>query len=249
MVTVRRPLDGPMSKTWGTHAGPTSITIHETANTGRGANAAAHQRLQAGGNVRQASWQWQVDDREAVQSFRHNVRCWHAGSAEGAQRSIAVEICVNADGDYLKALANAAALVILIRSEEGDLPIFDHHHWTGKDCPTRLRAGSHGLTWAGFDALTEEDDMPTAEEIAKAVWKERLFVLNANEAQALVSNSEGEVVSAGSILQRSLVLGDQGVRAALAAGQGRLDARELADLIPTSIAREVADLLAERLKG
>ena len=36
------------------------ITIHETANTSKGANAETHGRLQANGNSRQASWHYTV---------------------------------------------------------------------------------------------------------------------------------------------------------------------------------------------
>ena len=38
----------------------TYIVVHETANTGKGANADAHGRLQANGNSRTASWHYTV---------------------------------------------------------------------------------------------------------------------------------------------------------------------------------------------
>ncbi|MGV3564217.1 MAG: N-acetylmuramoyl-L-alanine amidase family protein [Nocardioides sp.] len=128
------------------------ITIHETANTSRGANAAAHARLQSGGNVRVASWHWQVDDAEAVQSFPHSTVCWHAGTAAGNGQSVGIEICVNADGDYLAAVRNAATLTAQIMRDEA-IPlerVVDHNHWSGKNCPTLLRGGASGITWAGF---------------------------------------------------------------------------------------------------
>lgn len=55
------------------------ITVHETANTNKGANAQAHANLQSKGNSRTASWHYQVDDKEIIQSYPDNVRCWHAG--------------------------------------------------------------------------------------------------------------------------------------------------------------------------
>ena len=36
------------------------ITIHQTGNTSKGADAGAHARLQANGNSRQASWHYTV---------------------------------------------------------------------------------------------------------------------------------------------------------------------------------------------
>jgi len=38
-------------------------------NTNIGADADAHARLQINGNSRKASWHWQVDDQEAVQTI------------------------------------------------------------------------------------------------------------------------------------------------------------------------------------
>lgn len=127
----------------------TTITVHETANTSRGANANAHARLQAGGNSRQASWHWQVDDKEAVQSYEHGDRCWHASSR--ALDSIAIEICVNRDGDLAKAYANAIELIKWIMSEEGLKPnnVVQHYWWTKKNCPTNMRNG-RPMNWDNF---------------------------------------------------------------------------------------------------
>src|SRR5699024_1006731 len=130
------------------------ITIHETANRGRGANANSHARLQAGTNSRQASWHYQVDDKEIVQSFDDNVRCWHAG-AKANNESIAIEICVNSDGDYNKALDNAAALVAHLRKKH-DIPwnrVVSHNFWTGKNCPAIMLSRSG--QWDKFIAATD----------------------------------------------------------------------------------------------
>src|SRR5699024_6633876 len=76
-----------------------TITIHETDNTNKGADAIAHGKLQARGNPRQASWHYTVDDKQVVQSFEHSAQCWHAGDGrgQGNLNSIAIEICVNSD--------------------------------------------------------------------------------------------------------------------------------------------------------
>jgi len=133
-------------------------------NTTRGANAAAHANLQSRGNVRDASWHWQVDDHEAVQSFPDTVQCWHAGDGRGAGNlsSIAIEICVNADGDYPAAVRNAAELVRTLMADHHVAldHVVQHNRWSGKNCPTVLRAGSRGVTWAGFLDLVRTPAAP-----------------------------------------------------------------------------------------
>ena len=131
------------------------ITIHETANTSKGADADTHGRLQANGNSRQASWHYQVDDKQVVQSFDDKVQCWHAGSTKGNKESIGVEICVNSDSDFKKAVANAAELVkILMKRHSISVSnVVQHHHWSGKNCPTNLRNGSKGINWNDFKAM------------------------------------------------------------------------------------------------
>ena len=174
-MKIRQQLVASRAKTWGEGSARTSITVHETANTSRGANAAAHANLQSRGNVRQASWHYQVDDKEIVQSFPDTVKCWHAGSSTGAANSIAIEVCVNSDGDYDKALANAAWLVAHLREKYGlgRKDVKQHHDWTGKNCPTKLRASGR---WSEFRKATDpqEDDMPTAKEIVDELLSRRV---------------------------------------------------------------------------
>lgn len=87
------------------------ITCHETANERVGADAQAHADLQSNGGARQASWHVQVDDKQAIRSYPDTAQCWHAGKDEGNRNSLAVEICVNADGDYDAAFKLAAEVV------------------------------------------------------------------------------------------------------------------------------------------
>lgn len=151
-MVAKRFQAAPLTKTSG-HGNPgTTVTVHETANTSKGAGAAAHANLQTRSNVRQASWHWSVDDKEAVQSFHHNIRCWHAGTTAGNNNSIAVEICVNSDGDFTKTVSNAAELVADILREKGAgvSALRQHEDWSGKDCPNFLRDGSKGPTWDSF---------------------------------------------------------------------------------------------------
>lgn len=130
------------------------ITVHDTGNQAVGANASAHARLQANGNSRQASWHWQVDDREAIQSFPHEVSAFHCGDGRGNgnMHSIGVEICINSDGNYRKAVENGAKLVAKIMEQE-NIPlenIRQHWDWSRKNCPAQIRAGRDGINWNTF---------------------------------------------------------------------------------------------------
>lgn len=128
------------------------IAIHETDNNSYGASADAHSRLQANGNSRQASWHYQVDSKEIIQSFDDNIKCWHAGTGEGNNKAISIEICVNPDSDYATAVKKTAELVTHLMSKY-NIPksrVVQHNYFSGKNCPRHLRAGSRGITWTQF---------------------------------------------------------------------------------------------------
>lgn len=144
------------------------ITVHQTGNTSRGANAQAHANLQSNGNARNASWHYQVDDKQAIQSYPDTARCWHAGdgTGHGNQSSIAIEICVNSDGDYVKAVKNAASLVKKLQKKY-NIPngnIVQHNHWSGKNCPAQIRAGKDRINWTQFKGLVSGSK--TAKQVA-----------------------------------------------------------------------------------
>lgn len=154
MVKVIRQIVPPHVRRSKTSPGTSrilGIAVHETANTSRGAGAKAHANLQSNGNSRQASWHYQVDDTVAYQSFEDTDRCWHAGDGDRRNGShyIAIEICVNSDSNYEKALKNAQEL-IASKIHEHNLTIDDvkqHHYFSGKHCPAIMR--SRGL-WREF---------------------------------------------------------------------------------------------------
>src|SRR5690606_791457 len=162
-MKIKNQLVASRARTSGEGNPCTSITVHETGNTDPGANAQAHANLQSSGNVREASWHITVDDKRAIRSFPDTVKCWHAGDATGSGASIAVEICVNSDGNYQKALANAAGVVKQLREKHG-LPrsaVMQHKDWSVKDCPTNLLASGK---WAAFVASTAPSSGSNGEE-------------------------------------------------------------------------------------
>ncbi|EJV82524.1 S-layer homology domain-containing protein [Bacillus cereus] len=123
---------------------PKYITIHETDNYSVGANARNHAQYlysQATGTTdRSASWHFTVDDKEIYQHLPLNENAWHAGDgAEGTgnRESIAIEIAVNQDGDYNKAVENARKLAAYLMWEL-NIPLENvkkHQFWSGKNCP------------------------------------------------------------------------------------------------------------------
>lgn len=123
------------------------ITIHETGNTDAGADAEAHGKYLAGsaGEASLTSWHYTVDDHAIVQHLPDNETAYHAGDGAGGPgnaTSIGIEICVNSDGDFAQAKANAAALVRLLMAEHG-IPlanVVQHNRWNGKNCPAAIRA-------------------------------------------------------------------------------------------------------------
>lgn len=55
-------------------------------------------------------------------------------------KSIGIEICENADGNFEKAIENAQWLIRQLMQEQG-IPlsnIVPHKHWSGKECPRKL---------------------------------------------------------------------------------------------------------------
>ncbi|MDD3203952.1 MAG: N-acetylmuramoyl-L-alanine amidase [Pygmaiobacter massiliensis] len=131
------------------------VTIHETANTAPTANAKSHAVYmnQNGGKDREVSYHYVVDAQQAFHLVPDDEVAWHAGdgaSGKGNNETIAIEICVNAGGNFQQAVDNAAALAAQllyrrgVKSAEGR--IFEHHDFSSyqKNCPANLRAGVAG---------------------------------------------------------------------------------------------------------
>lgn len=136
----------------------TYITIHETGNFAKGADAAAHAAYlnSDGGERATVSWHYTVDDHSIYQHLPDGERAYHAGdggSGPGNATSIGIEICVNSEGDFEAAKANAASLVRLLMAKHGVSidHVVQHNYWNGKDCPKTIRATAGA--WEAFLAL------------------------------------------------------------------------------------------------
>jgi N-acetylmuramoyl-L-alanine amidase CwlA len=137
----------------GRQIAPVSITVHNTDNDSPRANAAAHARYVKGADAqrRKVSWHFTVDDASVFQHLPTSEKGWHAGNDAGNNTSVGVEICMNPELDVARTYDRAALLVaVLARRLAIQVPsgIFQHNHWTGKDCPVVLRHKTNG--WRDF---------------------------------------------------------------------------------------------------
>lgn len=128
------------------------ITIHQTGNEGKGANAINHAKYINNGSS--ATWHYTVDSNMIVQHFKDNVQCWHSGDGRGKgnTQSIGIELCINSDGDYIKTINNAIELVKHLMKKH-NIPISNvvqHNKWSGKNCPQLLRSSHKGFSWLHF---------------------------------------------------------------------------------------------------
>lgn len=124
---------------------PTFITIHNTGNPAKTANAKAHRTLlHRNASLATATWasyHFVVDDKEIYQLLPLNESGWHTGDGSGIKSgnrtSIGIEICENVDMDYKQAEENAIELIkhLMALYKIPLKNVVPHQHWSGKYCP------------------------------------------------------------------------------------------------------------------
>lgn len=134
---------------------PRYITIHNTANTNKGAGALGHARyLRGAGAGKQVSYHYAVDDGCIARILPDTENAWHAGDGgqgTGNRQSLAIEICENPESSLAAATDNAAELTAHLM-RDWNIPlenVVQHNRWSGKNCPRRLRAGEP-YDWTTF---------------------------------------------------------------------------------------------------
>lgn len=133
------------------------ITIHDTANPGKGADARAHAKYlkSRSAEERRVSVHAFVDDKRVVQTLPWDEVAYHTGTNEGNLTSIGIEICENVDGNRAIAEENAARLVAMLL-KKFNLPLSavrTHQSWMqygnkGKFCPHVILSRPNG--WKEF---------------------------------------------------------------------------------------------------
>lgn len=125
---------------------PKYITIHNTGNTGKGANALAHNKLMhnmAGKHPRDTShvsWHVAIDEDNIYIHIPFNETAWHCGDGNGPGNasSIGLEICMHSNQkNYMQAEENAIALCVHLMKHyklKGK-DVRPHQDWSGKYCP------------------------------------------------------------------------------------------------------------------
>lgn len=123
---------------------PKYITMHNTGNTSRGADAKAHASyLSSGASGQKVSWHYTVDDEVIYQHLSDTEQGWHAadGRGPGNSQSIGIEVCMFEGIDQARAEANAAVLVAQLMHRHG-IPLANvttHQHWyPNKYCPALI---------------------------------------------------------------------------------------------------------------
>jgi len=183
------------------------VTIHETDNTSAGANARGHATyLNTVGTT--VSWHYTVDDTETVQHLPENEDGFHAGdgSGNGNRNSIAIEICVNSDGNFPKAVARAIELAadICKRRHIPVAHVVQHNFWSGKNCPSRIRSGVP----FGWSTFLEQINLDTTGDAVYVIGESNKFYqydtewrVRANLAQSFQNGTvavfNGEIYAAG----------------------------------------------------
>lgn len=138
------------------------ITVHNTSNHSKRADALAHANLLRNSwKYNYVSWHYVIDENYVVRCVPENEVAWCAGDGrgDGNYKTINIEICDNVDGDIRKATDNAVELCADILRRNGisiaNSFLFQHNHWTGKDCPHDIRR-NNPYSWSYFVNKVQE---------------------------------------------------------------------------------------------
>ena len=154
---------------------PKYIVIHDTGNTGKGANANAHFKYFNGGD-RNSSADFFVDDTQVLQvNDYYTYYTWHCGDGKGKYgitnaNSVGIEICINSDGDYNKAFNKTIELTKYLMKEL-NIPaerVVRHYDASCKTCPITMSKNNWQL-WTKFkEALTVQKELTSINDI---IWE------------------------------------------------------------------------------
>lgn len=141
------------------------IVVHDTGNTGKGADVNAHFNFFNGAD-RQSSADYFVDDHSIGQFVEDWNYSWHCGDGKGKygitnSNSIGIEICINSDGNYVQAVKNTAELVRFLMDKYNiDINhVARHYDASRKSCPNQIIRGVDGITWDKFKQMVMGSDV------------------------------------------------------------------------------------------
>lgn len=154
---------------------PKYIIIHETDNTSKGAGAETHCKAQANGNIGKASVHYYVDDTGVYQAVEHKHATWNCGDGNNRyginnKNTISIEICVNSDSDYNKAVDNAVELVRYLKNGYySNCKVVRHYDASRKNCPRRILANGYWNTF--LERVNSKDSSSQTQKPANTSYK------------------------------------------------------------------------------
>ena len=154
---------------------PKYIIIHETDNTSRGAGAETHCKAQANGNIGKASVHYYVDDTGVYQAVEHKHATWNCGDGNNRyginnKNTISIEICVNSDSDYNKAVDNTVELVRYLKNGYySNCQVVRHYDASRKNCPRKILANGYWNTF--LERVNSKDSSSQTQTQANTSYK------------------------------------------------------------------------------
>ena len=171
---------------------PKFLTYHNTGNSGKGANAKAHNKLihnMANKNPRDTShvsWHLTIDENFIIQHIPFDEMAYHCGDgsskASGNMTSIGLEICMHSDQkNYHQAEENAIALGVYL-AKQLNIPIANHvphQKWSGKFCPAVILQRDGGFTkfhnriksaWNGGLSVSTAQPAPSVQSSDSSIY-------------------------------------------------------------------------------
>ena len=162
-----RPMTNPASSLYRKTAVHNWITIHNAYSPGWNAKR-LHEYVKSDSCAnRPASWHFSIDEKEVYQALPLNESGWHASDnlGPGNTKSIGIEICDYAmlktpkdEALFWQGVDHAARLCAHLIKTVPTLHKFpdclkQHNDWSGKNCPSFIRARPRG--WAEFVELVK----------------------------------------------------------------------------------------------
>lgn len=129
------------------------LVIHDTGNTGVGANALNHKNY-VENNTRGASAHYFVDDKGIVQFVGDSKSAGAVGDGHGKygitnSNSLSIEMCINSDGDYVKTYKNTVELTknLMEKFNISIDRVVRHYDASRKNCPGHMRQNNWSKWW------------------------------------------------------------------------------------------------------
>lgn len=160
---------------------PAYVVIHETDNWSKGADAKTHATAMKNGNL-DGTVHYYVDSKSIYQTLEHSDGAWAVGDGKGRygitnRNSINIEICVNPETDYYKAVEYAEQLAAMLLKQYGwgTDRLKRHYDASRKNCPRRIQAEGR---WPEFVQKTAEYMGTTNTSINAATTKGAGYMFN-----------------------------------------------------------------------